>query len=365
MADPSYLDVTAETDSNFLRTHTPYIVRDARMAVVHEGTTGDAPVELPPGLYSVEMLAPSGAPVRSVIQLSPGETANVPTLGERVAEPVNVPAPEKKNFPPPPPPMPPMARSDVEIAEQLPTGGAAQLIATKLCTSEPVADASWRFSTDQALRAVPTAAFSLGDRRIEMSLPLNPLGGSPELSGCQVSGVWEAGRQRLRMSFAPGRRLCVAMDGLLRHNTESAAADLFDGASDLLLGKYSDPPGAALGGLTLHRLGRLPERRGWIGNLSDDFGWLPDGQILHAALLMKEPEPPDRTRGLDILLAATANRPLYTDGLSLALELLRRWPDDDRVDERTERLNRLAVYSAYAEWDSINLSVDITGQGRQ
>ena len=258
-----------------------------------------------------------------------------------------------------------MARWDVEIAERPPAPEVAQLVATKLCKSDRLADASWRFLNDQALSEVPTAVFTLGDRRIEMSLPLNPLGGSPELSGCQVSAVSEAGRQRLRMSFAPGRVLCVAMDGLLRHNTESAAADLFDGASDLLLGKYSDPPGAALGGLTLHRLGRLPERRGWIENLSNDFGWLPDGQILHAALLMKEPAAADRKRGLDKLLAATAVRPLYTDGLSLALELLRRWPDDDRGNERTEHLNRLAVYSAYAEWDSINLSVDITEQGRQ
>jgi hypothetical protein len=359
MADPSYLDVTVDTDSNFLRTHTPYIVRDARLAVVHEGTTGGAPVELPPGLYSVEMLAPSGAAVTSVVELEPGKTANVATPPELVVEPVIAQAPEANI--PPLPPNPPMAAGDDDIAQQLPDVEVGQLIATKLCTPEPLAEASWQFLPDGALNEVPTAVFSLGARRIEMSLPLNPLGGSPELSGCRVSAVQEAGRRRLRMSFASGRRLCVAMDGLLRHNTESAAADLFDGASDLLLGKYSDPPGAALGGLTLHRLGRLPERRHWIDNLANDFEWLPDGKILHAALLMKEPEPADRRRGLDKLLSATAMRPLYTDGLSLALELLRRWPDDDGIEVRTERLNRLAPLSAYAEWDSINLSVDITG----
>ena len=347
MSDPSYLDVTVESDSAFLRSHMPYVVRDARLAVVHEGTAGTGPVELPAGLYSVEMLTPSGAAVTSLVQLEPGEKVIVPKPDELVVEPTIARAPERADETP-----------------ETPAAEVAQLVATKLCTSEPLANASWLFTPNQHLDEVPTAVLSLGARRFEMSLALNPLGGSPDLAGCDVSTVWEGGRERLRMSFASGRKLCVAMDGLLRHNNASSAADLFDGASDLLLGKYSDPPGAALGGLTLHRLGRLGERRGWIENLANDFAWLPDGKILYAALLMKEPEQADRKRGLDILLSATAMRPMYTDGLSLALELLRRWPDDDRLEERTEHLHKLAPHSAYAEWDSINLSVDITGQGQ-
>jgi hypothetical protein len=53
---------------------------------------------------------------------------------------------------------------------------------------------------------------------------------------------------------------------------------------------------------------------------------------------------------------------MYTDGLSLAMELLRRWPDEESLPARTDRLASLARYSAYADWDSINLSVDITGE---
>src|SRR5215204_5277213 len=98
MADPSYLDVTVDTDSNFVRTNMPYIVRDARLAVVHEGTSGSAPVELPPGLYSVEMVAPSGAAVTSVVQLEPGKTANVPKLDDVVDAPVIARSP-RSNFP--------------------------------------------------------------------------------------------------------------------------------------------------------------------------------------------------------------------------------------------------------------------------
>ncbi len=61
-------------------------------------------------------------------------------------------------------------------------------------------------------------------------------------------------------------------------------------AARLLLTKYSDPVAAALGGLILYRLGRLAERQEWVENLSRDFGWLRDGQILCAAFLSRDEE---------------------------------------------------------------------------
>lgn len=353
MADPSFLDVTVGNDSPATRAPMSYTVRDAQLAVVHEGTIGTGPVELPPGLYAVEMLAPGGAAVTSLVQLEPGQTTNVADVGAPEAE--TTPATD-------PPPSQPRTRGPSRgIGVRSPDVLAARLIETELCTSEQLTDGSWQFLPERELDKVPTALFNLGPRTIRMSLPLNPIGGSARLSGCRVTSVVEGSRHLLRMSFAEGRELCVTMDGLLRHNTASAAADLFDGASDLLLGKYSDPPGAALGGLTLHRLGRVGERREWIENLANDFDWLPDGKILCAALLMKESDPGERQRGLTMLLSTAGKRPMYTDGLSLELELLRRWPDDDRHSERTEQLTLLAPYSAYADWDSINLSVDTTG----
>jgi hypothetical protein len=111
-------------------------------------------------------------------------------------------------------------------------------------------------------------------------------------------------------------------------------------------------------------MGRTGEHPQWLANLARDFPWLPDGRILLAALLMKEAEPARRQPGLDALLSATTQRPMYTDGLSLAMELLRRWPDDESLPARTERLTELAKYSAYADWDSVNLSVDITERDR-
>ena len=60
MARSGRLDVTVDSTSSFLQTHLPYVVRNARMAVVHTGTVGGKQIELDEGLYSVEVTAPTG-----------------------------------------------------------------------------------------------------------------------------------------------------------------------------------------------------------------------------------------------------------------------------------------------------------------
>ena len=84
---------------------------------------------------------------------------------------------------------------------------------------------------------------------------------------------------------------------------------------------------------------------------------------------MNDSDDTERARGLGLLLDATEARPLYTDGMSLATDLLRRWPvaegadgADGRAGERTERLERLAAYSCVTDWDSVAL---VTGREDQ
>lgn len=118
-----------------------------------------------------------------------------------------------------------------------------------------------------------------------------------------------------------------------------------------------DPPGAALGGYILHQAGQLQEKQGWVENLARDFQWLPDGRILLAALLRRDSSSAEQNRGLGLLLSATENRPLFTDGLSLGMELLRRWPDEASRGQRFERLDYLAGLSAGTDWGAFNLTV--------
>ena len=65
------------------------------------------------------------------------------------------------------------------------------------------------------------------------------------------------------------------------------------------------------------------------------------------------PTPASRPAAWACWSDATEARPLYTDGLALATDLLRRWPGTDRADERAERLERLAAYSCVTDWDSV------------
>jgi hypothetical protein len=106
-------------------------------------------------------------------------------------------------------------------------------------------------------------------------------------------------------------------------------------------------------------MGLLGARSSWIQNLARDFSWLPDGRALLASLLRHSPSLEERRFGLNMLLEAASELPLYTDGLSLLIELLRRWPDEDSKNVRYGMLDKLADHSAYADWDSVNLSVEL------
>jgi len=134
-------------------------------------------------------------------------------------------------------------------------------------------------------------------------------------------------------------------------------ARLLDQASRLLADKYEDPAAATLGGLTLHRLGHLTERADWVENLARDFPWLPDGQVLLAALLLEHADRDELNRGLQLLLAASQRRPMYTDGISLMMELLRRWPDEGSEPSRRARLQGLAGTTKDLDWNAVSLTV--------
>lgn len=277
-------------------------------------------------------------------------------------------APRRQAAPPPTPPPtagaePPAPAGEVPATAGAPSADAVQLEEALHCEGTPDAD-GWVFLPLGMPPEVPTARFRVGAEEWLLSLPLNPTSQDPQLASCRVSVVQDGRGPRLAVSFAPMRRVTSFVDGMRRSRSLEKAGPMLAEATDLLLWKYEEPAGATLGGLALHRLGALQGRRDWVENLAHGFGWIPDTGVLLAAVLVGDER--EHRRGLDALLTAAAHRPMFTDGLSLALDLLRGWPAELDADDSARRraaLERLADLSAWADWDSVSLTT-VTGGAR-
>lgn len=150
-----------------------------------------------------------------------------------------------------------------------------------------------------------------------------------------------------RIELPAARRVTRALHGMIESGKLGPAIELADHSAALLASKYQDPIGAAYGGLMLQRFGALDRHADWVENLARDFAWLPDGQILLAAVLARR----DPARGLAALLDATRTPcTVFSDAFSLALSLLRRWPGDDGRCEA--RLAELAPATARYDFSS-------------
>lgn len=337
------LTVSFEGDSYFLSERLPLEVRDHNDVLV-ERTEGRFHRALPAGLYRLRALLPDGSGHEEVVMIGPNQAV------KRVFEARRTPPPAR-------------AQSFSESAPE------------ELWDTSPGDDASapvelierygaevmhgrrfFAFVPGEPLEDTPYAVFSIGENRVSASLPVNPRGRYPG-NACVVGAVATGRRDKLVTRFAMQRSVASAVEGLLRSNRFLSGSDLLDEATELLQGKYQDPPAAALGGLTLHRLGRLGDRRRWVENLARDFSWLPDGRVLLAAVLGWEKDPDDRRRGLEVLLEASRHRMMFTDGLALLLDLLRRWPDGEGENARGDALIKALPDVAGVDWDATFLTV--------
>ncbi len=305
--------VEFEGRSDFLAGHMPHRALDARLAEV-DSRVGFGRYELPAGLYVIEAITPDGERESHTVQLREGDTETV-TFGAPGDE------PDKERLRP------------LELREAF------------NCRVASEGPFRVQFEHDGSIDATPRARFGLILVDAVVSLPVHDRTGSPGDTAIVVAGEGDLPVVR----FDPNRRVASAIDNMLGSGRMLDAESVFGEALELLYHKYRDPPAAALGALTLHRLGRLDARPSWLRNLAGSFEWLPDGRVLLAAFLRDSDEEADRTEGLDLLLEEPLKRPLYSDGLSLWIELLRRWPGDDRLAERAERSKVLARLAATAD----------------
>lgn len=188
---------------------------------------------------------------------------------------------------------------------------------------------------------------SIRDVIVWQALPLDF--GSSEARRCvlRIEGA------RLELDLPRERRVTNALRGMVDSGKVGDAIALADDASALLASKYSDPIGAALGALILERFGQLGRHAAWVENLARDFAWLADGGIALAAVLSKHHERRHRDRGLAALFELDEQHlPIFSDAFSLALALLRSWPDSERRGECDRKLASLATTLARFDFDT-------------
>lgn len=390
------LEIQFGSDSHYLKSSLPLEVRDAHQRVVVSGD-GAWSGEVPGGIYSVNGMDSTGSRVRKLVQVVPGEPTRV-ILGATEGSEVRAGAPglaeaeprfsrgflegllasrgdpepvseERETLRAAPYPVGaeyeligPTHRPSVALGQAFrPTTRGVRLLEVERCEVRGDVD-GWMFLPHTPLDAVPTARFSVGNEEWFLSLPLNPASADPALESCRLDEVETGHGPRLQLSFSPQRRVSAFVEGMRRSKNVEMAQNTLAETTQLLLSKYEDPAGATLACLALQRLGVLGERRGWVENLARDFAWIPDTQVLLASVLVAAQH--DLPRALELLLAASSQRPLYTDGLSLALDLLRHWQGDDpaasRAEDRKTALGHLGDLAAWADWDCSNLTT-VTG----
>lgn len=352
-----------------------FVVKDDKFSEVDRGTLG-APLSLPPGLYSVETFAPSGAQLSQLVRVEKGTLAEV-QLEEAAPSASNRSRPTARRGGRSHRSLKAIsreelgdslvdARADSDLLAALPPGG----LLAEPAESEPVTidtghgwlsavttDTGWRFTPKDTIDAVPVVRVIRGEQAWDVSLPLNPAG--YDLTRDCTIDLIDVPADSTATPFVVGipaeRGVAHFIEGQLNRSTLSADTSALDEATTLLRSKYDDPAAAALAGLTLNRFGLLLERAEWVENLAGDFDWLTDARILLAALLRDDEQRTKRDRGLRMLLTAATERPLYADGLSLALDLLQRWPDDGEAATRTAAIAAYGSLAAYTDWSSVSL----------
>ena len=360
------LMLSADYVSRFLTTQARFVVRDSALRTVMEGRC-EQPFQLPAGVYAVSAVLPTGESDPQFVTIEPGRAHELTfDLPETLLEGQPTPPPPAAPASPEPEAAPGAGEATGRVMrgmgdwlrEHLTSGTPAQtappaeagppgvsVVALHGAQVRLADESGWTLVPVDPVRSVPTMTLDVDGRRCTVSLPVNP-GGVFPLDSCRVIVERAPAGPVIRTLFDPGRLVSRAVAGLAETHQVGSVSDPLELATQLLVSKYDDPAGAALGGLTLHRFGRLAEREAWVDNLVAAAPWLPDAVVLRVALDAEHPDPDVRAHALSSLFTVASERPLFSDGLSLALDLLRRWPEpggDEEAREQRRQLRRDAL----------------------
>ncbi len=168
---------------------------------------------------------------------------------------------------------------------------------------------SWFFKCESHLQSVATARYGDENLETQVSLPVSWDGGFPG-NTCAVTVELTRSGLRANAWIAAERTVANGLQNMLSAGYVLQAAGIAETAVELLRSKYSDPTGAALGGLILQKVGRIGQWIEWVENLARDFEWLPDGKNLigQSSLYQPKQQRPCARTGF---ASEQSNDPLY------------------------------------------------------
>ena len=351
-----HLSVKLKSESYFFKNNVPIEVRDSQMRLVSQDKIGrnKLQLDLPAGLYEVSAVLEDGQKHRQLLQIVEGEITPV-EFNLRKEEPDRFPPrmSRKSNSLFEPPRFMDEIESLPDAEARSDTGLVTQLLEVQGVTMYSEGHLSWIFICELTPDSVPTALIRINDRKLRISLPISPEREFP-YNSCVVNVEETPTGAHAHALITSERTVASALQNMLSSGYIMKAAEVADEAVDLLRYKYSDPTGAVLGALLLHRVGWLGKWTSWVDNLARDFNWLPDGKVLLAILLSEDESA--RSQALELALRASTQRMLYAESYSLLLDLLRRWSGESGMEGRQSAIQSLALLAPYVDWESICLS---------
>ncbi|MEM9386735.1 MAG: hypothetical protein AAGA68_16875 [Pseudomonadota bacterium] len=333
-----------------LRDHLPIEIRNSRLALVTRVRHGEE-ADLAPGWYEVSAVLDDGSRHSESVQVIAGERLEV-FLTVQLAG--LMPASSTARMPPGRPKTRGSGKSGRRGVRPF-ESGEQRVILERVDGAEldECSNERWIFlRTTRRLESVPTAYLRIDDQPISVSLPINPHGYDDQ--GACVMTFTEYGNSiYCSAGFHPGRIVSAAIQRMLDkgefgHATLAAEQT----AETMLLEKYSDPVGAALGAIIMYRAGHLARRSEWLANLQHSFDWMPDGKILRAAVLGRSDE-----ERAELLIRASDQRPMFTESLSILFDALRAWRSERHDVEISSALEKVASLARRVEWASTTLTV--------
>lgn len=351
------LEIEVSSSSMFLSSALPIEIRDGRHVLIHT-FRGRQQASLAPGLYTVTAVLDDGSRESRVTTITAGRKTRVefdPPVGRWFTEQDisgNTISPMSQFFDVGY--RGPMVPLSDEVMDQ-PLRRSSEIVDGIHLLAVPHqirVDNLGRGQLAIELMSHTLAWIALrsGPHVVLQTLPLDAKS-SPECRRCLVQIDRQMG---VRVELPRERRVTNALRGMLEAGNVSDAIELAQRGVELLAAKYSDPIAAAYGGLLLERFGQLTKHAAWLENLSRDFPWIGDGRVLLAAVLSRSDSESERERGWELLLAVTRSprTMFFSDGFSLLLALLRRWPDRSKRELCDQVLDGLATMIASFDFDA-------------